>query len=271
MKKIYNYLCLKLSSKKIIGIIFLVFIYQFLLFLEIINQDLHFNIYDLIQKQFSYLPLFIFISLGFLLIVHDIANKNAFYKYLDLKFKNKINLYHINILITVICSIFYVILLNLFAIVEGLGKIYFNNSWSSYFFNTMTGNINVFYNSDIIEIITNNMTPLEFTIITNILVIFYLTFLGCLFLTVNSITKKRNLSFLIVIMINSFNMGVDSLNKYISKISFTNNIYITTSSYNSISNNFYFILRVSYWLLILLFIYIIGRYFIIHRDCKYED
>lgn len=270
MKKIYNYIILKLVSKKIVAILCLLFFYQFLLFIEIINQPIHFNIYDLIQKQFSYLPLFIVISLGFLLIIHDISNKSAFYKYLDLKFKNKLSLYNMNIFITFICSVLYVSLLNSFAIVEGLGKIDFSNSWSPYFFNEMNGNSNAFLNFNIIELIVKNMSPFKFIIITNLLVIFYLTFLGFLFLAINSLIKKRNLSFLIVIIVNALNMGIDSLNSYISKLSFTNNIYITTSDYSNITNNLYLIFRVGYWLILLLILYLIGRYFTINSDCKYE-
>lgn len=271
MKKIYNYISLKLSSLKIRIIIFLLFIYQFMLFFEIINQNFCFNIYDLIQKEFSYLPLFMVISLGYLLIIHDICNKTSFYKYLELKFKSKINLFNINVFVTFICSILYVALLNLFAVIEGIGRIDFTNTWSTYFYNNMNGSVNILNDMEIIEVVTGSMTPIEYTMITNLFVIFYLFFLGCLFLAINSITKKRNITFLIMIIINGINMGVDSLGKFVSNISFTHNIYLVTSSTNDISSNLFFIYRMIYWIILLVLAYLTGRYFVMKNDCKYED
>ncbi|WP_207729612.1 hypothetical protein, partial [Clostridium cibarium] len=181
MKKIINYFNLKFNSNKIIGIFVCIVIFQFLLYVELINNPYKYTFYDLIIKQFQYLNLFYFLSFFFLLLLYNLCNSSSFYKYYHLKFKNKVQVYNINILTVFFTSIIFDVGLNLIAFIECIMNTSFENQWSEYFFHNMTGNVNLIFSEEIVKFITSTLSPLTYVIYTNILVILYLTFLGVLF------------------------------------------------------------------------------------------
>ncbi|HDK7168016.1 TPA: hypothetical protein PTV44_001883 [Clostridium botulinum] len=271
MKKIYKYLLLKISSYRILGIIIIILAYQFGLFFELIGQSIEYNIYDLLMQPFDYLPLFIVISLGYLLIMYNLCDNSNFYKYLHLKFKNRVTLFNVNVSIIFILSICFTLLLNIVAIVESIGKLSFKNLWTPYFFYKMDGKINVFYEGSIVDLVTKKLTPFRYVLYTNIFIILYLALLGLLFLVINNYINKRPLTFVMVIGINAINRIIDSHFGILGKISFTHNIYILTSNKDTIYNNTFIFYRLIYWCVFLSIVYFIGRFSVLKIDCEYGD
>ena len=271
MKKTINYFTLKFSSNKIIGIFVGIVIFQFLLYVELINNQYQYTFYDLIIKQFNYLNLFYFLSFSFLLLLYNLCNSHNFYKYYHLKFKSKIQVYNINILTILVTSIIFDVGLNLIALIECIVHTSFKNQWSDYFLHNMTGNINLFFSEEIVKIITSTLSPLTYVIYTNIFVIFYLTFLGVLFLVINTYIKNRSVTFILEVIIISINMFIDSSQSIIGKLLFTYNIFFITTSYDQLKSGNYILYRVLYWLTIILVLYIIGVILTKRTDYRFEE
>lgn len=271
MKKIYNHLILKLKSYKIIIILTALFAYHFALFINLLKQGNHHNIFDLFIVQFSYFPLFIVYSLGYLLIIYNVNQKTNFYKYYYLKFNNKSQVYNINVITLLILSIIFTLLINLFSFTEGIFTLPLENLWSGYFYYIMKGTQDVFFSLDNVNILTNKITPLIYVLLINLFVVLYFFLEGLLYFVIDSFLNKNELSLIIVIAINTINRFFDSLGGIIPKLSFTNNIYFITSPVENILNNSFILFRILYWFILILAIYILGRVRTIRNDYKFLD
>jgi len=271
MEKIYNYLALKLSSYKILVIALSLLIYNFALFIYLSLQSLQHNIFDLFISQFEYFPLFVVYSLGYLLIIYNVNHKTNFYKYYYLKFKNKIQVYNMNVVTLLIISILFTILINIFSFAEGIFTLPIQNSWSEYFFCIMNGTINIFYSLENVKILTNIMTPFTYILLINLFAIAYFFFQGLLYYVIDLFFNKDGLSLIIVIIINTLNRFMDSLGGFYSKLSFTNNIYFITDSIESLSNYSFILSRIFYWGILIFAIYLLRKFKSVRNDYKFLD
>lgn len=271
MKKIYNYLILKLTSYKIIIILGALFIYHFALFINLLKQSTHHNIFDLFITQFNYFPLFVVYSLVYLLIIYNVNQKTNFYKYYYLKFNNKSEVYNINILTLFIISIIFTLLLNLFSFAEGIFTLPLENLWSDYFYHIMDGGQGVFFSLDNLNILTSKINPLIYVLLINLFVILYFFLEGLLYFVIDSFFNKNGLSLIIVVAINTINRFFDSLGGIIPKFSFTNNVYFVTSPVENIMNYSFILFRVLYWAILILTIYIIGKIITIRNEYKFSN
>ena len=271
MKRIINYFNLKYNSNKIICIFLGAVIYQFLIYLQLINNPYQYNFYDLIISQFGYLNVFYLLSFLLLLLLYNICNNNNFYKYYYLRCRNKVNVYNMNILIICIMVIIFLLVLNLSAIVECVLHVSFENQWSSHFLYTMNGNVNLFFEKESVNFITNVLSPFDYIIYINIFITLYLIFLGSSFCAINAYVKNRALAFILEIIMIAINMIIDSGNGIISKLSFTYNIFFITTSYEQMQNGNYILYRLLYWLILILIVYALGIFFTKKTDYKFEE
>ena len=269
MKKIYNYVLLKLSSFKILVILGSLLFYHFLMYLFLIGESNYHNIYDLFNNQFSYFSLFIVYSLGYLLIIYNVNQKDNFYKYYYLRFNNKLEVFNTTVCSLAIISLLFILFIDIFTIAEGIFTMPLTNSYSEYFYRTMTGTINVFYETDNVNILTNMISPITYILLLNILSFLYFFLQGLLYIVIDSFINKEGLSLIIVIAINALNWYIDAFGGIISRLSFTNNIYFITSQIDDISNYSFIFFRIIYWIILLLPLYIIGRRQAIKGDYKF--
>lgn len=271
MKKIYNYLILKLSSYKIIVILSTLLIYNFALFVYLLLQPQQHNIFDLFISQFEYFPILVVYSLGYLLIIYNINQKTNFYKYYYLKFNDKLQVYNINVFTLLLLSIVFTFFINIFSFAEGIFTLQLENSWSSYFYSIMQGTMNIFYSLDNVQVLTNTISPITYVLLTNLFVISYFFFEGLLYFVIDSFINKDGISLIIVIAINTLNRFIDSRGGIASNLSFTNNIYFITSPIEHFSNYSFILFRILYWGILIFIIYLIGRIRSIRSDYKFLD
>ncbi|ADY55183.1 hypothetical protein Sgly_0832 [Syntrophobotulus glycolicus DSM 8271] len=268
MKRICNYLQFKISTTKLFIFSALLVIYQFSLLLNLISSSHKYNIYDFIINNFSYLSLFYSIDLFFLVIIYNIFDKKNFYNYLNTRFSSKQEVYRANVLSAFVFSIGIVVFINIICIIMG-SFMSFVNSWSPYFFYTMTGKVNLSYDNEVIKLITQEITPILLVLITSFLTMLYLFFISMFFIVCNIIFKKRAVSFALVIILNALSMAFDAGN--LSRFSFTNNIYIMNSRVNEVTNGTYIISKLAYWFILIVLIYIIGNKLTKKKDCSYGE
>ena len=177
MKRIYNYISFKIHSTKLLIFFTILVIYQFSLLLSLIFEGKSYTVYDFIWSNFSYLTLFYFTSLIFLIMIYNIFEKKNFYNYLSIKFASRQEMYIANILTALIFSIIFLMAINIISILMG-SFMSFNNSWSEYFFSTSSNKVNLAFAEDTIKLVTESLTPLSYVFITNIFVILYLVFIS---------------------------------------------------------------------------------------------
>ena len=265
MKRIYNYISFKIHSTKLLIFFTILVIYQFSLLLSLIFEGKSYTVYDFIWSNFSYLTLFYFTSLIFLIMIYNIFEKKNFYNYLSIKFASRQEMYIANILTALIFSIIFLMAINIISILMG-SFMSFNNSWSEYFFSSSSNKVNMAFAEDNIKLVTESLTPLSYVFITNIFVILYLVFISILFIVFNLIFKKRALSFILIIILNGINMAMDN-----SRFLFTNNIYILNSKAIEVTNGTYIISRLCYWIILILLVSFIGFILTKKKDCNFGD
>lgn len=272
MKKICNYFTLKILSFRTLILLIIISLYQFFLFLEFIKKNSNYNVYDVLMHQFNYLTLFIFLFIGYMIIIYDINNNSKFYQYLNFKFKNRVQLYNINVLTILITSISFDIFLNILNIIECLGKVSFKNSWSDNFIynNISKIQVNVFFNTDTVKLLINKLTPLEYIVYTNIFIISYLFLFGILFLVLNILIKRRMLTFLLVFLINFISYSSFNSNSIYGRYLITNNIYLLTSYKDMLISNTFITFRLFYWIFLISIVYLLGIFLSKKSDLRYE-
>lgn len=271
MKSYINYLNFKITSNKIFPIFIILILYQFYFFYKLVNQNLDYTFYDLIIKQFNYLTLFYFFTLFFLISIYNIFNNDNFYKYVYTRFKNKIQVFNANVFTLFCFSIMFVIFIDLIAFLESIGKISFRNEWSSYFYETMNGSINLFYTQSNLLKITSKITPIEYIVYINIFIILYFLCIGLIFLVSNIFFKNKSFSLILILLIIGINTSIDSIKGILSKISFTNNIFFITSTSIEIASDNYILIRLLYWCILIIIIYFFGIFLTYKIDYKFHD
>lgn len=271
MKKIYDYLILKLSSYKILVILAPLLIYNFALFVYLLLSSTQRNIFDLFIAQFDYFALFTVYSLGYLLIIYNVNQKNNFYKYYYLKFDSKHQVYNMNVLTLLIISILYTLTINIFSLIEGILFLPLDNSWSQYFYSISNGVLNVFYSLDNVQVLTTTISPLTYVLLTNLFVIAYFFFQGILYYVIDLFLNKNGLSLLIVVAINTFSRIMDTFGGNVEKLSFTNNVYFITSPIEDFSSYSFILSRVLYWGILICATYLIGTIKSTRSDYKFID
>lgn len=269
MRRIYNYIAFKISSTKSFVFCTILVIYQFSLLINLISKPLPYNIYDFVLENFSYLSLFFTINLFFLVMIYNIFDKKNFYNYLSIRFSSKQEIYRGNVFFAFVFSIGIVIFITIISILLG-SFMSFHNSWSSYFFHQMTGNINLSYSNETIKLIVQKLTPISFVFITSLFTALYLFFIAMFFIVCNIIFKKRVVSLILVILLNALSKAFDSFGT-IAKFSFSKNIYIVTSSAYEVTNNTYILFRLAYWITLIILMYFIGNILTKKKDCSYGD
>lgn len=268
MKRICNYLLFKIETTKLFIFSTILVIYQFSLLFKLISNSGKYNIYDFIMKNYSYLSLFYSINLFFLVMIYNIFDKKNIYNYLSIRFNSKQEVHRANVLTALVFSIGIVIFINIICILLG-SFMSFTNSWSPYFFYTMTGKVNSSYNNEAVKLITQKLTPISLVLITSLLIVLYLFFISMFFIVCNIIFKKRAVSFILVIVLNALSMAFD-IGK-LSRFSFTNNIYIMNSGANEVANGTYIIAKLGYWFALIIFMYFIGNILTKKKDCSYGE
>ena len=268
MKRIYNYLQIKIETTKLFAFSVILVIYEFSLLFNLIFNNYQYNIYDFIIKFFSYHSLFYVINLFYLIMIYNIFDKKLFYNYLNIRFSSKQEVYRANVLSAFVFSIGIVVFIIIICIIMG-SFMSFVNSWSPYFFYTMTGKVNLSYDNEIVKLITQKLTPISLVLLTSLLTILYLFFISMFFIVSNIIFKKRAASFILVIILNALSMAFDVGN--LSRFSFTNNIYIMNSRVNEVTNGTYIISKLAYWFIIIILVYFIGNILTNKKDCSYGE
>lgn len=269
MKETFSYFKIKLQSTKIKYIFLVIVIYNFTTFIEVIFGKHNYNFYDIIIEQLGYLNLFHVVSFTFLLIICNICDNSIYNYYVYTRFKSKFDIYNIHIIFIICISIVLVMLINIQCGLECVGKVSFNNEWSEYFFYNIQGNTNAIYNKTYIEKIIKNITPITYVIITELLVVLYLSFIGILFYVLNIIIRKKAVSFVITLSIISLNLLMDS-DSCIGKYLFTKNIYLIQSE-ALIEQNTIFIKIVLYWVIGIFILYFLGKLLTKKNDYKFEE
>lgn len=263
---IFKYLYLKSNFKIIIISALFILIYNFLIFLEFIKKNSDYNFYDILDRQFSYNTIFYAITLTFLLIIYSMSDIKKYNKNIFLKLINKSNIYIIdviNIVTISICMFFYLIILTL---AECLINIDFSNKWSYYFIVNSTNKENLSIDPNFVEYIINNLSPLKYYTYISILIILYLIFTGVLFLVLENLFNNRVIALLTTLLILFLSRFIE--NGVTSKIAFMKNIYFITSSYDEITNHFYFISRIIYWCTLTVILFLLGNKLSKKREYK---
>ena len=271
MKRIYNYLIFKFNSTKCTVFFIIITIYQFSIFIELISKNTKYNVYDLIMRNFEYLSVFYCINLFFLVMLYNLYEKKNFYNYLNLRFRTKQEVYNANVIFVFVFSIIIVAFMNFVCVLQCINNISFNNYWSPYFYQTMTGQVNLMYTEDIIRIITLKLSPFSYVMYSNLLIVLYLSFISMIFVVSNIIFKKRAVSFILVIILNAISMILEIVNSPISKLSFAKNIFFITASRSEINNGTFIILRIVYWVLLITITYFIGNLLTKKIDYNYGE
>ncbi len=270
MKKIFNYFILKISSFKIGIVILVALIYQFTQFLNLIPYKIKYNFYDLHMKSLGYLPLFYMISLFYLIIIYQVCNNDNFSKYLFLKFKSRTQVFTINVLMIFVISFIFVGIINLACIIESIGNISFENTWSQYFFKVMSGTINSFHSSEGIKILTTKLTPLSFVLYNNLFAIAYLFLIGLIFIVSNILLKKRMLSFAFTMAINVGSLAVDSIPGIVANLTFTKNVFVANATLEQLKNNTFITSRLLYFGVLIVSLIVIGNILTKKLDYKFQ-
>lgn len=265
MKRICNYILFKINSTKLLTFFTILVIFQFSLLLSLIFNGRSYNVYDFIWSNFSYLSLFYFTSLIFLLMLYNIFDKRNFYNYLSIKFTSRQEMYIANVLTALVFSITFIFAINIIAILMG-SFMNFDNSWSEYFCAISSNKVNLAFDDDTVKLITKSLTPISYVFITNVLVMLYFYFISILFIVFNLILKKRALSFILIIILNGINMAFDN-NKFL----FTDNIYILNSKASEITNGTYITSRLVYWIILIVLVFFIGIILTKKKDCNFGD
>lgn len=259
MKIAFDYWMLKFKNFKVIGVFFIILIYQFTMFFELVNNYTNYNFYDLLIRQFGYLTLFYSISLFYLMIMYNLCERSNFYKYLFLRYKSKGQVYNLNVIATFFAAVCIVIFMNVIAFVECFSRVSFKNIWSPYFFYMMKGEVNVAYTDEIIKNIATKLSPFTYVIFNNIFVVLYLFALGMIFLVSNIYFEKRAFSLILVIIINVFNMCADSVNGIIGRLTFTSNVYLSNLNKVELIGYNFIIFRICYWILLIAILFFLGK------------
>ncbi|MCD3245986.1 hypothetical protein G8S21_08545 [Clostridium botulinum C] len=269
MKKICNYFILKVSSYKILVVVFIAFAVQFNIFRSLIRVNLPYNFYDLHMDSFDYLTIFYFISTSYLICIYDVCSVTNFYKYLFLKFKSRNHVFNTNVIILLIVSISYVLFINLLCVIESVGKIDFKNSWSPYFSNKIGMEPNMLFKATPVKILFNKISPLSYILYSNLFIILYLFILGLLFLVINTVLKKRTISLIMVIIIVCISRYND-LNHIIGKFTFNNNIHMLYSTQEQLKNNTFITSRLLYFGVLIVSLIVIGNILTKKLDYKFQ-
>lgn len=270
MKKIFNYFILKISSFKIGIVVLVALIYQFTQFLNLIPYKIRYNFYDLHMNSLGYLPLFYMISLFYLIIIYQVCNNDNFSKYLFLKFKSRTQVFTINVIMIFVISFIFVGIINLACIIESIGNISFENTWSQYFFQVMSGTINSFHLSEGIKILTTKLTPLSFVLYNNLFAIAYLFLIGLIFIVSNILFKKRMLSFVFTMAINVGSLAVDSRPGIVANLTFTKNVFVANATLEQLKNNTFITSRLLYFGVLIVSLIIIGNVLTKKLDYKFQ-
>ena len=260
MIKIINYIKFNLSSKKILFICSCFLLFIFCNFWEITRNNQSYNYYDIVINQLNYLNIFFFTTIFFVLILYNIYNDQNFNTYLHLKFKSKLEIYNINIITIVIIAALFIFFLNSVILLLSIGNLSFKNEFSPYFFHYMTGNMNLFYGTDNVILMAEKYSPILYILLINMYVFLYLVTVGCIFITSKIILRKESLAFIVIIFFILSNILLE-LPEYIQKISFKYNIFFITASYSELQSNFFIIVRLIYWIILISILYCIGNIF----------
>ncbi len=243
------------STYKITCILGLLFIYQFCLFRLLITQPLNYNVYDLLLTPFSLLSLFLTISFFYLILIYPLGNRTYHDQYYNFRIGKKSSIFLSQAIIAFKYSILLVFLMNAYAFIESILNISYENVWSPYFTYISLGNVNQIYSLDNINNIMHSFSPLQYVILTDLLTILYLFFLGLLFIFFNLLVKRRALSLIIVYIMNLTCYIYDQ--EYpLYELTFKYNIYLINvhdkNILPSILNKFI------YWVVASLVIYLLG-------------
>lgn len=270
MNKIINYFYYKVTNKTIKIALFVLLIQQFLTFFNILKSKLQFNLYDIVIYQFNYTSLFFILSVVFLVIIYNVSHNTKFNQYLILRLNNKKQCFNMNVIVIFLTAFLYVAFFNILSIIEGIGKSSLNNTWSQFFIEKNTGSINVLFSQDTMQSFLKLVSPVQYTIFLDILVFFYFFTLGLLFLMINSLINKRQITLILAFGVVCLNMALDSI-AAISPFTFTNNIFILTSNNSGLSNCFCIYVRLIYWIALSVILYIIGLKTTLRKDYNFGD
>jgi len=276
MNKLINY------SKTIFVKTKLIYVSLSLLIIYILSQFSQFiklgyiievNFYDFfIQVLGSYQPIAYFMTFMFVLLIYNISNKQNFYQYLLMKFKNKKQWFNMNVLMILFISISFMVILIIFSVLITIPSLKLSNQWSNYSIHLSNSMVNYFEENSInvYQFIINNISPMKFLLITSLYIIMYLTTLGIMYLVFSVLFKKKIFSIIslfVIIMLNFILYCSDSI--IYKKISFFYNI-ILIDPYNYNLNYSLFYKRFLYWFLIIGVLIFCGNVIISKFDSNYE-
>lgn len=252
---------INLAKKYIIyTTITLLIIFNFLRFIEFSHKAQYANFYDLIIDTFSnQLIISYFLFSIFSVLLYNIANKKSFHQYIFLKFNNRASWYNSNIFFILVISIFIVLFIFFQCIIESILTLSFDNSWSQYCLNLVNSNSLIrIYDPKTLEYIIDTISPLTYSLMNLLYMIFYFFSLGIIYFNLSMCLKKKNWAFTILCVINCINISLYKSNSYIlRKISFIYNVIIIDSTSNSLDFSIY-LSRLNYWIFMISLLYGIG-------------
>jgi len=231
------------------------------------------NFYDyFIEVLGSYHYIAYFMTFVFVLLIYNISNKQNFYQYLLMKFKNKKQWFNMNVLMILFISISFMVILIIFSVLITIPSLKLSNQWSNYSIHLSNSMVNYFEENSInvYQFIINNISPVKYVVITSLYIIMYLTTLGIMYLVCSLLSKKKVFSIIclfIDIIINLALYCSDSI--LFKKISFFYNI-ILIDPYDVNLNYSLFYKRFLYWFLIIGVLIFCGNVIISKFDSNYE-
>lgn len=269
MKKIINYIVYNIKTSKIYIFFIILCVYILAMMVELMNCNKQYNIYDHIITVLSYLPLFYFLFATYILMIYKVLKKGLFYNYISVRFNNASQPYNANILTCLIFAIGFITFVILICLLSG-SFMNFDNSWSQYGVCNFNAGLNLSTDANRINLILNNISPMEYTIIISLFCTLYLFTLSIILILFNMLIKKPVISLLLVVMISTTNsIGLfDSC--VLRKFTFPNNIYILNADINEIIKGSYITSRFTYWIVLIIVLYFIGFIISKKKDCIYE-
>lgn len=276
MNKFINFFKLNLPIKKI-GYFFIItviiFTFSRFIYFQSHSYMKNQNIYDLIISMFSnQLVIAYFLFVAYFIFIYNIGSKKQFYKYVITRFRSLKQWYNNNILIIFIFSIIFIVFILIICFLESYLTLSFHNEWSEYsLFLTSENSPNIIFDKNMFKYIISSISPLKYSLINSLYIIFYFFNIGSIFFILSIILKNKIGAFVGIFIINCINIIAYNSEEYIiRKFSFYNNIILLGE--NNVKISKYLIYEpLLYWIIISIVIYIIGRVVISKVDFKFGD
>ncbi|GLC89235.1 hypothetical protein [Lysinibacillus piscis] len=263
-KKICNNELIKAFYNKNITMLILILLslYSLDLLFSTVENDLETNVYDLLMKITSFLPLSYIMIPMFLIVITVHFSVGDVQNYIAFRFKSKRQWYQMNVIfITQLAATFSLTVVGIM-LLQSVFVFSFKNTWSEFALN--------YYEN--YAIFLSNYSPILYSIVTIILLWLILFLLGLIYFLIFLWTRKTMISFMAVFILNLLNISI-TLGKFdgLSRYLFTDHVNILQYIYRfNISQQQFPYSIVLYWILLIFIMYLIGLFTVNRVDILLE-